>query len=84
MPQLLHAFFGVSKVRFSTHAWASLVGYVLPIFLVSYFGPQLFEIARTAPLEAWVAVGVGLLVTAAVAWAIRARRRAENSASPRA
>ena len=31
MPPLLHAFFGVSKVRFWTHFWGSLAGYVLPL-----------------------------------------------------
>src|SRR5690348_7262220 len=36
MPPLLHAFFGVSKVRFWTHFWGSFVGYLLPLFLMSY------------------------------------------------
>jgi uncharacterized membrane protein YdjX (TVP38/TMEM64 family) len=43
MPQVLHSFFGVSKVRFSTHFWASLLGYVPPLFLVSYLGAQMFD-----------------------------------------
>ena len=38
MPQLLHTFFGVSKVPFWTHFWASLAGYALPLLLVSFFG----------------------------------------------
>ena len=38
MPQVLHSFFGVSKVRFWTHFWGSLLGYVPPLFLVSYLG----------------------------------------------
>lgn len=79
MPPLLHAFFGVSKVRFSTHAWASLVGYVLPIFLVSYFGPQIFELARNAPPEAWVAIAAALAIVIAAAWAIRGARAAARS-----
>lgn len=52
MPPLLHAFFGVSKVRFWTHFWGSLVGYALPLLLVSYFGEKLFEVATTA----WAAI----------------------------
>jgi len=43
MPPLLHAFFGVSRVRFWTHFWGSLFGYVLPLLLVSFFGQKLFE-----------------------------------------
>lgn len=36
MPPLLHAFFGVSKVRFATHFWGSLFGYVIPLLAVSF------------------------------------------------
>ncbi len=46
MPPLLHAFFGVSKVRASTHFWASALGYVAPLLAVSYFGQRLFELFR--------------------------------------
>ena len=56
MPPLLHAFFGVSKVPFWTHFWGSLAGYLLPLFLVSYFGQRLFERMRDAPPEVWAAV----------------------------
>lgn len=48
MPQVLHAFFGLSKVPFWTHFWASAAGYALPLFLVSYFGESLFDGLRTA------------------------------------
>jgi uncharacterized membrane protein YdjX (TVP38/TMEM64 family) len=48
MPPLLHAFFGVSKVRFSTHFWGSLAGYVLPVLAVSYFGQALLDAVRSA------------------------------------
>ena len=76
MPPLLHAFFGVSKVRFWTHFWGSLIGYVPPLLVVSYFGQKLFDWMRAAPPEAWLAlgatvVGVALVV---VAWRARARR----------
>lgn len=42
MPPMLHAFFGVSKVRFWTHFWGSFVGYIPPLFAVSYFGQKVF------------------------------------------
>jgi uncharacterized membrane protein YdjX (TVP38/TMEM64 family) len=74
MPPLLHAFFGVSRVRFWTHFWGSFAGYLLPILLVSLFGQQLFDAARKAPPEAWGAVGAGMLVIVAVAWAVRRHR----------
>jgi uncharacterized membrane protein YdjX (TVP38/TMEM64 family) len=43
MPPLLHAFFGVSRVRFWTHFWGSLAGYLLPLFLMSYFGQRMLD-----------------------------------------
>lgn len=43
MPQALHAFLGVSKVRFWTHFWGSALGYVPPLFLVSYLGSRMFD-----------------------------------------
>jgi len=46
MPPLLHAFFGVSKVRFWTHFWGSFLGYLLPLFLMSFFGQALFDALR--------------------------------------
>jgi len=68
MPPLLHAFFGVSKVRFSTHAYASAAGYVLPLLLVSFFGPRIFELARSAPPSVWIALAVTALGVAVVVW----------------
>lgn len=76
MPPLLHAFFGVSKVRFSTHFWGSLVGYVIPLFLMSFFGEKLFDAMKRAPLEAWLALGAGIVAIGFVAWTIRRRRAA--------
>lgn len=65
MPPLLHAFFGVSKVRFRTHFWASFLGYLLPLFLMSFFGQKIFEMAKSAPKEAWIATGVVIVMAAA-------------------
>ena len=72
MPPLLHAFFGVSNVRFATHFWGSLLGYLLPLFLVSYFGERLFDAVRSSPQLALI--GVAVVVTA-VSVALWARRR---------
>lgn len=69
MPPLLHAFLGVSKVRFSTHFWASLLGYVPPLLAVSYFGPLLFDAVREVPAGAWIGLGAAVAVLAAGAWA---------------
>ncbi|HEY0254993.1 MAG TPA: VTT domain-containing protein, partial [Kofleriaceae bacterium] len=53
MPQVLHFFFGVSKVKFSTHFWGSLVGYVPPLLAVSYFGSQIFDASGSLQPGAW-------------------------------
>lgn len=66
MPQALHFFFGVSRVRFSTHFWGSLLGYVPPLLVVSYLGGQMFDASGKLRPDAWPAfaglVGFSLLV----------------------
>jgi uncharacterized membrane protein YdjX (TVP38/TMEM64 family) len=74
MPQWLHAAFGVSSVSFATHFWASLAGYVLPVFLVSYFGQALFEGLRALPLSAWLVSGAATALLAVSVFLIRKRR----------
>lgn len=74
MPPMLHAFFGVSKVRFWTHFWGSAAGYMLPLLVTSYFGPKVFDVMRNAPLSAWLGMAGGAVAIGAVAWAIRRRR----------
>jgi uncharacterized membrane protein YdjX (TVP38/TMEM64 family) len=76
MPPLLHAFFGVSKVRFQTHFWGSLAGYILPLFLLSFFGPKLFDVLKHALPSVWIGLGLGAAAIALAAWMLR-RRRAE-------
>jgi uncharacterized membrane protein YdjX (TVP38/TMEM64 family) len=76
MPQLLHAFFGLSKVRFSTHFWGSLVGYSVPLLAVSYFGQKLFDAMKNAPVEAWIGVGAAAVGIALTVWLVRRRRGA--------
>ena len=61
MPQALHSFFGVSRVKFWTHFWGSLVGYVPPLFVVSYFGGELFDASGAMQPGAW-RILTGLLI----------------------
>ena len=79
MPPLLHAFFGVSKVRFWTHFWGSLAGYLIPLFLVTYFGQQVFVAMRNAPWPVWIAFAAVMGVIALAAWRYRTR---SDSATP--
>ena len=73
MPPLLHAFFGVSKVRFSTHFWASAAGYAAPLLLVSVFGARLFDLLKRTPLSVFIGVGVGFVALVASLWLVRKR-----------
>jgi len=73
MPQVLHAFLGISRVSFWTHFWGSAAGYVIPLLVVSYFGPQVFEAARAAPREVWIGVALAAVAVALAVWAVRRR-----------
>ncbi len=75
MPPLLHAFFGVSRVKFWTHFWGSLAGYVLPLLATAYFGQKIFETMRTAPPIAWVGVAAGALAIITTFWLVTRRPR---------
>jgi uncharacterized membrane protein YdjX (TVP38/TMEM64 family) len=71
MPQVLHFFFGVSKVRFSTHFWGSLLGYAPPLFVVSYFGSEMFDASGTMQPRAWPIMGAMLLASLVITAAVR-------------
>ena len=71
MPPLLHAFLGVSKVSFASHFWGSIVGYVVPLFLVSYFGQRLFDAMKTAPLWVWLVMAAATIAVIGGAWLFR-------------
>src|SRR5262249_33643548 len=68
MPQWLHALFGVSKVPFWTHFWGTFLGYLVPLFLVSYFGQPLFDWLKALPAWAWVLAGVAIALAWGAAW----------------
>jgi len=71
----------VSKVRGWTHFWASLAGYILPLFLVSFFGQRLFDALKSAPPRTWVGVGVAAAAFALGAWGLsRCKRHAQREA----
>ena len=71
MPQLLHAFLGLSKVPFWTHFWASLAGYALPLFLVSFFGQRLIEALKGAPPSVWLGIASSFVLLLIGTWAVR-------------
>ncbi len=73
MPQMLHAFLGVSRVPFWTHFWGSAVGYVVPLLLTAYFGEKLFDAMRGAPASVWIGLGVAAAAIAATVWIVRRR-----------
>ncbi len=74
MPPLLHAFFGVSKVRFWTHFWGSLAGYLVPLFLVSFFGQRLLDVLKGASAALWLELAAGAALIAVCVWALARRR----------
>lgn len=78
MPPLLHAFFGVSKVRFSTHFWGSFAGYIVPLFLVSFFGQRLFDAMKNAPPAVWGGIVASMIVVGLTVWLVK-RRSAERA-----
>ena len=73
MPPALHAFFGVSRVSFATHFWGSLVGYIVPLLVVSYFGARAFAYARSIPVWVWLALVAGGVAVAVLVWLLRRR-----------
>ncbi len=80
MPQVLHTFFGVSKVRFWTHFWGSLAGYTLPLLLLSFFGQRLFDMMRGLPLIVWIVVAAVAAVVLLGVWV--GRRHSRRAGDP--
>ncbi|MCA9627379.1 MAG: TVP38/TMEM64 family protein [Myxococcales bacterium] len=57
MPQVLHGFLGVSRVPFWTHFWGSVVGYIPPLLVVSYFASEVFDASGGLQPGAWKYMG---------------------------
>jgi uncharacterized membrane protein YdjX (TVP38/TMEM64 family) len=81
MPQVLHSFFGVSKVPFWTHFWGSLIGYVPPLLLVSYTGDRMFDASGNFQTDAWPMFAGLAAASLVVAVAFRAYERRRRSAA---
>ena len=81
MPPLLHAFFGVSRVRFWTHFWGSLIGYVPPLLLVSYLGDQMFDASGSMQPGAWPIMAGLIVASLAILALFRAYTRRRTSAA---
>lgn len=75
MPPMLHVFFGISRVRFWTHFWGSLVGYLLPLLATAYFGEKFFNAMRDAPPAVWIGLVAVAVTVIAVFWLVTGRRR---------
>ena len=78
MPQALHAFLGVSRVPFWTHVWASLLGYALPLFVVSWLGAEMFDASGAMQPKALPVMGAMLAfsIVVVVVWRRWERRNA--------
>lgn len=83
MPPSLHAFFGLSKVSFGTHFWASFLAYLLPLFLVSFFGQKLVDVLRNTPAHVWLGVFVVAAFVVLVGWLVRRGRAPVGKAQGR-
>jgi uncharacterized membrane protein YdjX (TVP38/TMEM64 family) len=84
MPLLLHAFFGVSRVRFWTHFWGSLLGYIPPLFVVSFLGAEIIDLSGNLKPRAWPVMGAMLVASLLLIGTLRyveRRRLAKAGAS---
>jgi uncharacterized membrane protein YdjX (TVP38/TMEM64 family) len=71
MPQALHGFLGVSRVSFRDHFWGSLLGYVPPLFVVSYFAAEVFDASGALQPRAFTVLGALLAASLVLAWWLR-------------
>jgi uncharacterized membrane protein YdjX (TVP38/TMEM64 family) len=82
MPQGLHFFLGVSKVRFWSHFWGSLVGYIPTLLVVSYLGGAMFDASGRFQPNAWPAFAGLFALSVVVAVASRRLDRQRQAAPP--
>ena len=60
------------------------MGYIVPLFLTSYFGRQLFDWMKDAPPSTWAAIAVGVVTLFGGVWVFRRcrTRPADEAAAP--
>lgn len=73
MNPFLHGLFGVSKLRFWTHFWASLLGYLPSLAVVTFVGAESIELLRRHPDKAPYVIAV--LLFGVCLYALRRRTR---------
>jgi uncharacterized membrane protein YdjX (TVP38/TMEM64 family) len=78
MPQWLHVLLGVSTVPFWTHFWASLLGYAIPLFLLSFFGQKLFDYMKHASPSTWLLVLLASAIVLSGVWLAQRHTRRRN------
>ena len=71
MPQALHGFLGVSRVSFRDHFWGSLLGYIPPLLMVSYFAAEVFDASGALQPRAFSLMGTLLAGSLVLAWWLR-------------
>jgi uncharacterized membrane protein YdjX (TVP38/TMEM64 family) len=71
MPQALHGFLGVSRVSFRDHFWGSLLGYIPPLLMVSYFAAEVFDASGNLQPRAFSLLGALLAGSLVLAWWLR-------------
>ena len=83
MPQLLHGFLGVSKVPFWTHFWASMLGYIPPLLVVSYFASEIFDPSGQMQPRAWTILGALFAASLALAVTLRYQQKKSDARAGR-
>lgn len=78
MNPTLHAVLGLSRVRFSTHLVASILGYVPAIVVLTYFGDAAFSVLKNQPRERFVAAAAVAVIVAVALLARRYARRRKD------
>ena len=71
MPMALHGFLGVSRVSFRDHFWGSLLGYIPPLLMVSYFAAEVFDDSGSLQPRAFTLLGALLAGSLLLAWWLR-------------
>jgi uncharacterized membrane protein YdjX (TVP38/TMEM64 family) len=81
MNPILHGFFGLSRVPFSTHLFATVVTLAPTLAFLVWVGGTLFDRVRELPGDRLLVVVVAAALVAAGVWLVR-RRAAQAAAAP--